>query len=112
MSFVLNRAQLTPRISRYGRSFPIRTLVQIPYVHMYEWDLLMDAYESGIHLLPWVNTEDAVELVADLRGEIADGFEFISRYADLTELGQAALAHQEELYRRCKRRWSRLRQVR
>ena len=109
LAFVRNRRDRTPKISRYGRSFPIRTLVQIPYVHMYEWDLLMDAYQSGLHGLPWVNTDDPTDLVDDIRAEIADGFHFISRYADLTELGEAALAHQEELYRECKRRWSRLR---
>lgn len=109
MAFVRNRRDMTPKIARYGRGFPIRTLVQIPYVHMYEWDLLMDAYQSGLHGLPWVNTDDPTELVEEIRAEIADGFYFISKHADLTELGSAALTHQEELYRECKRRWSRLR---
>jgi len=107
--FVQNRSDMTAVISRYGRRLPVRTLVQIPYVHLYEWDLLMDAYEAGIHLLPWVNTEDPVEFVDEIRAEIADGFELISKYAELTTVGKAALQQQERLYRDCKRRWGKLR---
>ena len=109
VSFVLNRRDMTPRISRYGRGFPVRTLIQIPYVHLYEWDLLMDAWQSGSDWLSWANVDDPTQKVDEIRAEIADGFAFISRYADLTELGQSALEHQHELYRECKRRWSRIR---
>ncbi len=108
MAFVRNRRELTPKISRYDRSFPIRTLVQIPYVHMYEWDLLMDAYQSGYFHSATVEGADPNAIVEEIREEIADGFQFIERYADLTELGQNALEHQKELYRDCKRRWSRI----
>ena len=109
LAFVRNRCDMTPRIARYGRSFPVRTLIQIPYVHLYEWELLMDAWQSGADSLPWAEVGDPSTMVDEIRAEIADGFDFISRYADLTELGQAALDYQLELYRECKRRWSRIR---
>lgn len=108
MSFVRNRREMTPRISRYGRGFPIRTLVQIPYVHMYEWDLLMDAYQGGYFQTTDIAGLDVNSVADEIRAEIADGFQFIERYADLTKLGQRALEHQKELYRKCKRRWSRI----
>lgn len=109
--FVENRSELTRTIPRYGRPLPVRTLVQIPFVHLYEWESLMDAFAAGIHLLPWVNADDPVYLVDELRAEIAEGFELISEYALLTQLGAAALQHQQELYGRCKGRWAKLRRV-
>lgn len=110
-AFVLNRADMTPKIHRYGRRLPVRTLVQIPYVHLYEWELLMDAYEMGLQQLPWVNQQDPVAVVEEIRAEIADGFQLIDQHANLTPLGKVAIEHQENLYRQSKRRWSQLRRA-
>ena len=82
---------MTPKIHRYGRRLPVRTLVQIPYVHLYEWELLMDAYEMGLQQLPWVNQQDPVAVVEEIRAEIADGFQLIDQHANLTPLGKLRL---------------------
>ena len=38
-------------IARYGRPLAVRTLFQVPYVHLYEWALvLIDASDVIVHL--------------------------------------------------------------
>ena len=37
-----NQTDHTNILTRYGRAFSLRTVLQVPYTHLYEWTLLMD----------------------------------------------------------------------
>src|SRR5438105_11983075 len=44
--FLRDPSGLTEFVPRYGRKLAVRTLFQIPYVHLYEWILLMDFIDT------------------------------------------------------------------
>jgi hypothetical protein len=94
---------------RYGRSLAVRTLMQLPYVHLYEWTLLMDFWEGGFRGLPWQVTGDVVTAGEDLAAEIQEAFELIEGHAVLAPLGEVALRHFRALYARLLARWHSLR---
>jgi hypothetical protein len=96
-------------VPRYGRSLAVRTLIQLPYVHLYEWTLLMDFWQAGFAGLPWPVSADVVSAGEDLAAEIKEGFEFIEAHALLTPLGEAALRHFRALYAKLLARWQSLR---
>jgi hypothetical protein len=104
-SFLLNAADQTKVLSRYGRSLSVRTLFQVPYVHLYEWSLLMDFWEGGFSGLPWRVSVDAGDLGDDLAAEIAEAFALIEEQVRLTPLGLAALQHFHRLFERTEARW-------
>lgn len=104
-TFVENPSDLTPLIPRYGRRLSVRSLFQIPYVHLYEWVLLMDFVESNFDGLPWAVEDDSVPVGEDLCCEIEDAFDLICACARLTPLGDATVAHQRRLFARAKSRW-------
>jgi hypothetical protein len=87
----------------------VRTLVQVPYVHLYEWALLMDFWEGGFHGLPWRVPATAAAVGEDLAAEIAEAFPLIEAYAHLTPVGAAAVAYFRELFERACVRWRVLR---
>lgn len=109
-SFALasNVGDSTPLVDRYGRSLPIRTLLQIPYVHFYELQLLLDVLKAGLHLLPWAIHEDPISYGEELVAEITEGFEMIAQYALLTEAGKVAIDQQRALFAIQLRHWKRL----
>ena len=92
---------------RYGRSLAVRTLFQIPYVHLYEWTLLMDFRAAGFRGLPWRLRlpSEARAVGEDLAAEIQEGFGLIRGSVRLTPAGAAALAHFQDLYARAAARW-------
>jgi hypothetical protein len=92
-------------IPRYGRSLAVRTIFQIPYVHLYEWVLLMDFRAAGFRGLPWGMPAEAVAVGEDLAAEIREAFELIRGSVRLTPAGAAALAHFQDLYARVAARW-------
>ncbi len=47
-------------MQRYGRRLPIRTLLQIPCTHLYEWVLLTRALEQRFSALPWTVSDDPI----------------------------------------------------
>jgi hypothetical protein len=104
-----NPADRTGLIPRYGRSLAVRTVVQVPYVHLYEWALLMDFWEGGFHGLPWRVPAAAAAVGEDLAAEIAEAFPLIDGYARLTPVGEAAVAYFRELFERACVRWRVLR---
>src|SRR5262249_45158405 len=67
----------TETIPRYGRSLALRTLFQVPYVHLYEWALLMDFRQAGFQGLPWRVPPDVAALGDDLEAEIMEAFALI-----------------------------------
>jgi hypothetical protein len=70
LALVRNPVERTEPIPRYGRPLSVRTLFQVPYVHLYEWALLMDFWEAGSRGLPW-RVPGAVGAVGeDLAAEI------------------------------------------
>src|SRR5262249_12900717 len=69
-ALIRNAAEYTDPIPRYGRALALRTVIQLPYVHLYEWALLMDFWEAGFHGLPWRVPADAAEVGEDLAAEI------------------------------------------
>jgi hypothetical protein len=106
LALTVNPAEPVGPIPRYGRALPVRTLFQIPYVHLYEWALLMDFRAAGFRGLPWrVPAADAAEVGEDLAAEIREGFELVREWARLTPAGEAALAHFRNLYARAMARW-------
>jgi hypothetical protein len=109
LALVRNPAERTEPIPRYGRPLSVRTLFQVPYVHLYEWALLMDFWEAGFRGLPW-RVPGAVGAVGeDLAAEIGEAFALIQERARLTPEGVAALGHFRELFARALARWRLLR---
>jgi hypothetical protein len=83
----------------------VRTLFQVPYVHLYEWTLLMDFWEAEFRGLPWRVPTDGVGVGEDLAAEIEEAFALIQERAHLTPLGVAALRHFRELFALAQARW-------
>jgi hypothetical protein len=100
-----NPAELVGPIPRYGRSLAVRTLFQIPYVHLYEWVLLMDFRAAGFRGLPWRVPGDAVAVGEDIAAEIREAFGLIRGSVRLTPAGAGALAHFRHLYAMAATRW-------
>ncbi|MFO0811262.1 MAG: hypothetical protein U0746_21750 [Gemmataceae bacterium] len=108
-TLLLNPAERTPVIPRYGRVLAVRSLVQVPYVHLYEWALLMDFWEAGFHGLPWRVPADVAACGEDLGAEIAEAFALIPACARLTPAGEAAIGYFHDLFEQAQARWRRLR---
>jgi hypothetical protein len=106
--FVLNPADKTPVLSRYGRALSMRIVFQIPYVHRFEWWLLMWFHERGYAGLPWQMHGGAQEIGDDLRAEIRESFELIEQYARLTPAGLSVLARLHELVDEAESHWRQL----
>jgi hypothetical protein len=83
--------------------------MQLPYVHLYEWTLLMDFWQAGFAGLPWQVDGDVAAAGEDLAAEIREAFALIEAHAVLTPLGEAALRHFRALYARLLARWQSLR---
>jgi hypothetical protein len=103
-SLVGNAAQRTGTIPRYGRPLSVRTIIQVPYVHLYEWALLMDFWAAGFRGLPW-RVPDPVAIGDDLAAEIEESFGLIREYAHLTPLGEAAVHHFRARFAVAQARW-------
>ena len=95
---VRNPQDRTESIPRYGRSLSVRTLFQVPYVHLYEWALLMDFRDAGFRGLPWRVSADVEAVGDDLAAEIREAFELIQEQAQLTRSGVACLEHFRKLF--------------
>jgi hypothetical protein len=108
-TLVCNPAERTPVMARYGRPLAVRSLVQVPYVHLYEWALFMDFWESGFSGLPWLVPADVAAAGEDLGAEIAEAFDLIPAVAQLTPVGEAAVAYFRDLFERMQARWRSLR---
>jgi hypothetical protein len=104
-ALVRNPAERVGPVPRYGRALAVRTIMQIPYVHLYEWALLMDFWDAGFRGLPWRVSGDMGALGDDLAAEIEEAFALIEGRACLTPLGVAALGHFRELFAQALTRW-------
>lgn len=109
VALLLNPADRSEVVPRYGRTFTVRTLFQIPYVHLYEWALLMDFAEAGFRGLPWQMPAQFEALGDDIELEIEEAFGAIDRYAQLSAWGHTALSYFHELFDQAKARWQMLR---
>ncbi|MGD9721244.1 MAG: hypothetical protein AB7O59_08550 [Pirellulales bacterium] len=103
--FLENPGDLTPVIPRYGRSLSVRTLFQVPYVHLFEWWLLMLFVERRFACLPWQTFDDAWDVGEDVHCEIEEAFELIAQHARLTAMGEAAIERLRELSGEALARW-------
>ena len=97
--------QFTEMIPRYGRIMPVRTLLQIPYTHLYEWILLIEFLEGGFAGLPWTIDDDPFVFGEDIRAEIEESFDLIDGEVSLSAAGEFALARLHELYADVLERW-------
>lgn len=104
-TLVLNPSERTDSIPRYGRPLAVRTVFQIPYVHLYEWALLTDFWDAGFRGLPWRVDGDVEAVGEDLAAEIEEAFALIDRWALLTPAGTAALGYFRELFELAQARW-------
>ncbi len=104
-----NQADYTDVIPRYGRALSLRTVLQVPYTHLYEWTLLMDFVEGSFAGLPWKITDDLQEFGDNIHQEIVDAFDQIERAAQLTPCGRAAVARLHSLCSEARVRWQALR---
>jgi hypothetical protein len=104
-SLVTNGCDWSRPIPRYGRPLAVRTLIQLPYVHLYEWELLMDFFKSDFHGLPWRISDGAGAVGNGFAAELEESFDFIDTWADLTPIGVAAVEHFHELVDKAKDRW-------
>ena len=107
--FATNRTEQTELLPRYGRQLPVRTLIQVPYVHLYEWVLLMDFMSAGLQQIPWRIEGEPIAVGDDLYNEINESFDHIGRCADLTSLGDATMYHVRDLFDDASQRWRLLR---
>jgi hypothetical protein len=104
-SFLRNPADRTSTVRRYGRSLAVRTLFQIPSVHLYELALLTAFLEHDFAGLPWDVVEDPVAFGDDLLAEIRESFDLIREWADVTPLGVAAVNHLGSIFESAAARW-------
>jgi hypothetical protein len=109
VALLRNAAQWTPPIPRYGRALSVRTLFQVPYVHLYEWALLMDFFEADFRGLPWRVSADVAAVGDDLASEIREAFVLIDEIAQPTPAGVVALADFREMFAKAQARWRRIR---
>ncbi len=100
-----NPADYTDVIERYGRALSLRTLLQVPYTHLYEWALLMGFLEGGFAALPWEIDDDPVEFGEDIHQEIVEAFDLIERESRLTPCGRAAVSRLHGLRSEALVRW-------
>ncbi len=103
--FLENPVEITPVIPRYDRQLRVRTLFQIPYVHLFEWWLLMLFHQRRFAGLPWQVRDDAVAVGEDLRSEIEESFELIAQHARLTATGRAVVWRMRELVAEADAHW-------
>jgi hypothetical protein len=103
-----NAAEYTDVIERYGRPLSLRTVLQIPYTHLYEWVLLMDVVEKEFVALPWRIEENPADFGKEIHAEIVEAFDRIEGEARLTPCGHAAVAQLQELTHRAQARWQTL----
>jgi hypothetical protein len=99
-------------LPRYNRRLPIRTLLQIPYTHLYEWALLAAAVENDFAALPWIIEDDPIAFGEGLCAEIEEAFERIHEEVRPTECGHAVLARLWALSKELQARWQQLRLTR
>jgi hypothetical protein len=105
--FLRNPSEQTGIIPRYGRSLSVRTLFQVPYTHLYEWTLLMDACEDAPDNEPDPDANPNL-FGEDLRAEIEESLERLETVADLTRAGHVAIEHVQRLFAIAERRWEAL----
>jgi hypothetical protein len=103
--FLENPGEITPVIPRYDRALRVRTLFQIPYVHLFEWWLLMKFQQHRFAGLPWRVSDDPVAVGEDLRAEIEESFERIHQHARLTAIGRAVVWRLRELVAEADSHW-------
>jgi hypothetical protein len=108
LSITPTHGDYTDYVERYNRRLPIRTLLQIPYTHLYEWALLAAAVENDFAALPWLIDDDPIAFGEDLRAEIEEAFDLINHDAQPTECGHAVLARLWALSKEILARWRRL----
>jgi hypothetical protein len=107
--FVRNPGDRTRLIPRYGRPLGVRTVFQIPYVHLYELALLTSFMKKQFAGLPWDVAEDPVAFGDEIVAEINDSFALIEESADVTALGREALSHIHWLFDRSLACWNEVR---
>ena len=83
----------------------VRTLFQVPYVHLFEWWLLILFMERGFAGLPWRMFDDALAVGDDLDDEIEESFDLIRQYARLTPTGKEVVAHLRQMVAEAGARW-------
>ena len=99
----------TNTVPRYGRIMPVRTLLQVPYTHLYEWVLMIEFLERGFSALAWTIEEDPVTFADDIRAEIEEAFDLIDQEASISAAGRVAVARLHDLYVDVLERWRRVR---
>jgi hypothetical protein len=87
----------------------VGTLFQIPYVHLYEWVLLMDFAAAGFRGLPWRVEENWRAAGDDMAAEICEAFDLLARCAKLTSLGEMVIDHLRDLASEAAGQWLRMR---
>lgn len=105
LQFLENPGESTPVIPRYGRSLRMRTLFQIPYVHLFEWWLLIEFRRANFAGLPWQNFEAPQEIGEDIRSEIEESFDLLDSHARPTLTGRAVIDRMRELVEEAESQW-------
>jgi hypothetical protein len=109
LSLASSHGGYTAIVKRYGRRLPIRTLLQIPYTHLYEWVLLTRALEKRFSALPWTISDDPIALGDEIHLEIEEAFDRIGQEVEPTACGHAVLARLWALSKEVLVRWQRAR---
>lgn len=107
----LTNGSQTCFVPRYHRALSLRTLFQVPYVHLYEAAALADFAAAGFAGVPWRIDVDWRAAGDDLLSEIDEAFTLLDQQAALTVWGQAALARQRQLAADFRRRWRSMRRA-
>lgn len=101
----LENGEETLFVPRYGRALSLRTLFQVPYVHLYEATVFADIAAGGFAALPWKVEGDWTAVGDDLLAEIHEALATLATHAQLSAWGQAVLDRQRALTDRLERGW-------
>ena len=101
-----NTSEWTEVIPRYGRRLRVRTLLQVPYTHLYELALLVEFVRNDFRGLEWSAAEDVNQIGEDLQQEIDDAFALIDEFADLTAFGESVLEHLRRQFAHLQAKWA------
>jgi hypothetical protein len=101
-----NPATWTGITPRYQRRLKVRTLLQIPYTHFYEWVLLMCFMKHGFSGWAWGRPQAARTIGDDLEQEIEEAFHLIDDYAELTALGVSVVSRLRMQFSYLQARWA------
>lgn len=101
-----NTSDWTEVIPRYGRRLRVRTLLQIPYTHLYELALVVAFVRNDCRGWEWCDPQHNHRIAEDLQLEIVEAFALIDGCADLTRFGESVFSHLRQQFTQLQSQWA------